>query len=86
MPNTQPLPRILHLYSLVLFFLLMGNIPNLSVLDKSAWDMISWHYANEQFNLELIFFDCYLEGHQKILNSTHAMLQSCKHLPKARLL
>jgi hypothetical protein len=39
MPNTQPLPGILHLYSSTFFYLLKGNRPNPSVFDKSAWDM-----------------------------------------------
>ncbi len=40
MPNTQPFKHeTLHLHSLAPFFLLMGNTPNLSTFDKSAWDM-----------------------------------------------
>ncbi len=38
LPNTQPLPRTLHLYSSTLFYLLKGNHPNPSLFDKSALD------------------------------------------------
>ncbi len=43
-------------------------------------------WKNEQFYSELVFFNCYLEVHQKILNSIHEILQNCKHLPKSKIL
>jgi hypothetical protein len=82
-----PLPRTLHVYSSNLFYLLMGNTPNLLVFDNSALDMdIVTLCKYEEFNFKLVFFGCYLEVHQMILNPICAMLQSCKHLPKAMFL
>jgi hypothetical protein len=87
MPNTQPLHGTLHLYFLVFFYLLKGNHPNSLVFDKSAWDMdIMTLWKNEQFYSKFVFFDCYSEVHQKILNFIHAILQNCKHLPKSKIL
>ncbi len=87
MPNTQPLHGTLHLYSSVFFYLLKGNRPNPLVFNKSTWDMdIMTLWKNEQLYSELVFFDCYLEAHQKILNSIRAILQNCKHLPKSKIL
>jgi hypothetical protein len=39
MPNTQPLPRILHLYRSTFFYLLKGNCPNPLMFNKSPSDM-----------------------------------------------
>jgi hypothetical protein len=39
---------------------------------------------NSTQNLFLV--GSYLEAHQKILNSTHAMLHNCKHFLKSKIL
>lgn len=82
MPNAQLLPRILHLYSLVLFFLLTRKSPSLALVNKVFWIWISWRGANEQFNSKFVYFDCYLNAYQKKLNFIYSMIQSCRHFPK----
>jgi hypothetical protein len=85
-----PIPNLcleFYIYTLQLssiYWRVIVQIPRCSTKVLGIW--ISWHCGNEQFYLELILFYCYLKVHWKILNSIHAMLQNCKHLPTSKIL
>jgi hypothetical protein len=52
----------------------MGKTPNLAVFNNNAYDMDIMTLCIWAIQHKIRFFYYYLEAHQKILHSTHAML------------